>query len=135
MNVIEMSRELGKLIQQDERYTAYHKAREINDNDEALQKLIGEFNMKRVALNTEMSKENKDTDKLAELDGAIKSLYKEIMDNENMKAFNDAKTGMDKMLSQVNTIITMSANGENPNTCSIDASSCSGSCSTCGGCH
>ena len=136
MNAIEMTRELGKLIQQDERYLAYHKAKDLNDKDEALQALIGEFNMKRVELNTEMSKIEKDSDKLSKLDAEIKSLYGNIMANENMAAFNNAKTAMDDLLSQINMVITMSANGEDPETCpSEQPSSCGGSCSTCGGCH
>lgn len=135
MDVIEKTRELGKLIQQDERYAAYVKAKELNDNDEALQKLIGEFNMKRVSLNTEMSKETRDSEKLTSLDTEIKTLYNDIMNNENMKKFNDAKNEMDDMLSQINMVITMSANGEDPETCPTQVSSCGGSCASCGGCH
>lgn len=137
MNAIEMTRELGKLIQQDERYAAYNKAKELNDTDEELQALIGEFNMKRVSLNNEMSKIDKDSEKLSNLDSEIKSLYGNIMANENMNAFNSAKTAMDEFLSQINMVITMSANGEDPATCPIEQpQSCGGSCSSCGGgCH
>ncbi|MEG0614192.1 MAG: YlbF family regulator [Oscillospiraceae bacterium] len=135
MNVIEMTREVGKLIQQDERYKAYNEAKELNDKDEALQKLIGEFNMKRVELNTEMSKEDKNSEKLTALDSEIKKLYGVIMSNENMAKFNDAKNAMDEMLGQINMVITMSANGEDPATCPVEEHSCGGSCSSCGGCH
>ena len=43
MNVIELTRELGKALQQDERYIAYHAAKLANDNDADLQNLIGDF--------------------------------------------------------------------------------------------
>ena len=137
MNVIEMTRELGKLIQQDERQIAYHAAKEKNDNDEALQGMINEFNMQRMKLNQEMSNPEKSSEKITALDNSIKSLYGEIMANENMAAFNNAKLEMDEMLSQVNMVITMSANGEDPATCPVEAPStgCSGSCSSCSGCH
>lgn len=135
MNTIDMARELGKAIQMDERYARYHAAREKNDQDEALQKMIGDFNLKRMDLNAEMQKEERDSEKLTKLDGEIKELYSDIMKNENMNAYNDAKTEMDDLLSQINIIITMSANGEDPMTCSTEQSGCSGSCSTCGGCH
>lgn len=136
MGVIEQARELGKLIQQDERYVEYNKAKDLNDKDEDLQKMIGEFNMLRVQLNTEMSKPEKDKEKLADLDNKIKSLYGNIMANENMMAFNKAKTAMDEMLGQINMVITYSANGEDPATCPTEQEhSCSGSCSSCGGCH
>ena len=136
MTVIEKARELGVLIQQDERYAAYYAAKEANDKDEALQNMINEFNMKRLQLNSEMSKEERDEQKLSELDDAIKSIYGEIMANENMSRYNVAKNAMDALLNQINMIITYSANGEDPMTCPIENTcSCSGSCSTCGGCH
>lgn len=133
MDVIQMARELGKKIQADERYIAYQNAKTANDKDEKLQKLISEFNISRVKLNTEISKDDKDTDMIKELDEEIKNLYGDIMINPNMIAFNEAKNAMDDMLSQINTVITSSANGEDPETCATSA--CTGSCSTCGGCH
>jgi len=133
MDVIQMARELGKKIQADERYIAYQNAKIANDKDEKLQKLISEFNISRVKLNTEISKDDKDTDMIKELDEEIKNLYGDIMINPNMIAFNEAKNAMDDMLSQINTVITSSANGEDPETCATSA--CTGSCATCGGCH
>ena len=88
MDIIAMAREIGKLIQSDKRYEAYQKAREVNDKDEELQKLINDFSMKRIELNTEMSKTDKDGEKLKELDASIKSIYNEIMAKPNMIAFN-----------------------------------------------
>jgi len=135
MDVVAKARELGKLIQEDERYAAYLKAKENNDKDMELQKLISEFEAKRYELNMEMTKENKDADKLKELDGVIKNLYGEIMVNPNMAEFNAAKNAMDGMLTEINNVITASANGEDPETCPSKPTGCSGSCSSCGGCH
>lgn len=56
MDIIQATRDLGKLIQQDERFSAYHQAKLNNDNDEVLQKLIGDFNVNRLELNNEMSR-------------------------------------------------------------------------------
>ena len=135
MDVIEKVRELGALLQSDERYIKYHDAKLKNDNDEDLQNHIKEFNLKRVQLNSEMSKPDKSQEKLSALDSEIKSLYGNIMANENMNAFNNAKNDMDKLLEQINMVITLSANGEDPLTCPTESSSCSGSCSSCSGCH
>lgn len=135
MDVIEKARELGKLIQADERYSAYMNAKEQNDKDPELQKLINEFTAKRYELNMEMSKTDKNADRLKELDGVIKNLYGEIMVNPNMAEFNVAKNAMDGMLNEINNIITASANGEDPETCPSKPTGCSGSCASCGGCH
>ena len=132
--VIEMTRELGKLIQQDARYKAYVAAREKNNNDPELQKMISEFNDLRVELAGEMSKDDKDAEKLTQLDDDIKNLYGSIMGSELMMEFEAAKAEMDSMLSQINTVITQCANGEDPDTCPV-TTGCTGSCESCAGCH
>lgn len=128
-----MARDLGKALQEDERYIAYNVAKQNADEDESLQMLIQDFNMSRVQLNTEMSKDDKDADRLQELDQKIKDTYAAILANENMAAFNDAQDTMNAVMSAINVIITASANGSDPETCPA-TQSCSGSCSTCGGC-
>ncbi|MBQ8623533.1 MAG: YlbF family regulator [Oscillospiraceae bacterium] len=135
MTVIELTRELGKALQQDARYTAYYAAREANDADTELQQLISDFNTGRTQLNQEMSKTEKDPEKIAKINEDVRNLYGKIMGNPNMVAYNSAKADMDDLLNQINTIITLCANGEDPATCEAKAHSCSGSCSTCGGCH
>ena len=51
MDVIATARQLGKAIQQDERYLRLMVAQQMNDSDEELQSLIGKFNLKRIDLN------------------------------------------------------------------------------------
>lgn len=136
MNVIEATRNLGKILQEDERYKKYDAAAKASDTDTTLQNKIGEFNMLRMQLSQEMSKPDKDADKMTSLDTDIKALYDEIMEMPTMKAFNEAKEEIDTLLQSINYIISMAANGEDPITCPEQAPhNCSGSCSTCGGCH
>lgn len=134
MNVIEMTRELGKAIQQDDRYIAYNLAKQVNDNDAELQKLIGDFNITRMNINQEMSSENRDDERIKALDEELKSTYAKIMSNKNMVVFTAAQNALEEMMNEVNQIISMCANGEDPDTCQV-SHGCSGSCSTCGGCH
>lgn len=136
MKVIEAARNLGKILQEDERYKKYDAAAKASDTDTTLQNKIGEFNMLRMQLSQEMSKPDKDADKMTSLDTDIKALYDEIMEMPTMKAFNEAKEEIDTLLQSINYIISMAANGEDPMTCPEQAPhNCSGSCSTCGGCH
>ena len=136
MNVIEAARNLGKILQEDERYKKYDAAAKASDTDTTLQNKIGEFNMLRMQLSQEMSKPDKDSDNMTSLDTDIKALYDEIMEMPTMKAFNEAKEEIDTLLQSINYIISMAANGEDPMTCPEQAPhNCSGSCSTCGGCH
>ena len=56
MDIIELARQLGAAIQKEDAYVAYRAAKEANDADEKLQALIGEFNLQRMSLATELQK-------------------------------------------------------------------------------
>lgn len=133
MDVIELTRQLGAAIQADARYKNYMAAKTANDNDAALQENIGEFNLIRMSLDKELSSDNKSDEKVKELNEKLRSVYSAIMATPAMIVYNEAKIALDELLNDVNAIITMSANGEDPATC--EPSHCTGSCSTCGGCH
>lgn len=135
MTVIEKTRELGKLLQESEEYKTYIDAKRVNDTDTVLQNMIGEFNILRMKLNQEMSKQDKNADEMKRLDGEIKELYGKIMSNRSMAEYTAASEKMEKLVNSINYIISQSVNGEDPMTCPETAPSCSGSCSTCGGCH
>lgn len=134
MDIIEKARELGKLIQQEESYIALQKAQADADADMDLQNLIGDFNMKRMSINNEASKKDKDSDKLALLNSQMREDYSKIMSNKNMIAYNEARDAFDMVANRVLAIVQQSAEGADPETADYSTSSCSGSCSTCGGC-
>ena len=134
MDIIEMTRELGKALQADDRYIAYALAKQANDEDLELQALINGFEKMRYDLNMELTKEDKDTDKIQQLDENIKSNYQKIMNNPRMIVFTAAQKSLESLIENMQQIITMCANGEDPETCQ-PSSGCSGSCATCGGCH
>ena len=136
MDVITLARELGKAIQADPRYKEYVAAKEANDKDEELQKLIGEFNLKRQNVQYEMQKPDseKDSEKLQKLNREMQEAYGDVMKNVNMANFVIVKGALDQLLEEVNMIISMCCDGEDPDTCEI-SHGCSGSCATCGGCH
>ena len=135
MDVIELTRELGKAIQQDDRYIAYMLAKQVNDNDKELNEDVEKFSKLREELNEVMKKDVQasETDHLKELDENIKATYKKIMSNKNMVVFQAAQKNLEELINNVQQIITMCANGEDPETCQ-PSSGCSGSCATCGGC-
>ena len=134
MDVISKVRELGKAIQQDERFIRYAKAKLANDTDVELQNAIGEFNITRMELDREMNSEEKNEDKVKELNEELRRVYGEIMSAPAMVEYNTAKVELDALISEINTVISKSLDGEDPETCDTTAA-CTGSCSTCGGCH
>lgn len=134
-DVIQIARELGAALQEDERYAALMQARKVNDEDEALQNLIGEFNMIMLQAQQEAEKEDKDEAKMKEYNEQYVQAYQKIMENENMRAYQAAQTELEGVVNTINGIIAMSLNGEDPMTCDPDAQNCTHDCSTCGGCH
>lgn len=135
MDTIKIARELGKAIQQDESFLKLVLAQQANDEDAELQKLIGDFNLKRVDLNTEISKDDKDQDKITSLNDELRELYAKVMGNANMNAYNDAKGKVDELVEFVMQILRGSVNGEDPETIEKQAAGCSGGCDSCSGCH
>lgn len=132
--IIEKTRELAKLIQADPAYKNLIEAREKNDNDAELQDLIGKFNLKRIELNQAMSEAERNQDKINAADAELKEIYQKIMTNENMIAYDKATNEMSLIMNKINRIISGAANGEDPDTIDTEAS-CTGSCSSCSGCH
>lgn len=135
MNIIEATRQLGTAIQADERFLRFAKAKLANDNDEALQKGIGDFNVIRMELDRVMSAETQDEDKIRELNEQLRSIYASIMSSSVMAEYNAAKAQLDQMLNEINSIIMQCVEGAQPETCEPETASCSGSCESCGGCH
>lgn len=134
MDIIELSREIGRQLQKDEKYIALGIAKQTSDEDEVLQKLIGDFNLKRLAINNEASKPDRSDEKLQSLNKELREIYSQIMQNENMIAYNNAKNEFDTLVQRVLAIISQSAEGDDPETTDYSPS-CTGSCSTCSGCH
>lgn len=135
MDMIELARQIGREIQQDETYIKMRLAEQTSEADEKLQELITDFNLKRMAINNEASKVDKDEEKLQNLNKEMRHLYAQVMQNENMVNYNKAKKEFDEKLQRVLAIIQNSAEGDDPETTDfIGGMGCSGRCGSCGGC-
>lgn len=135
MTVIELTRELGKAIQADERYLKLMAAKEANDNDSDLNALIGKLNLIQMSYQHE-AEGDADEAKMNEFDKEFREVYGEVMLNENMKNYEAAREEVDDMMNYIMQILSLCVNGEDPETCEPAApdGACTGSCSTCGGC-
>ncbi len=135
MDILEMARELGKKIQEDENYIRLITTQKEVEDDDALQESIAEFNMKRYDLTKEVTKENRDDAKVDELDKLVRSMYDDITNNPKMVAYNEAQADFDDLFEYVTHILQMSASGEDPYAVTKpEQGGCSGDCGSCGGC-
>ena len=133
MDAIQIARQLGKAIQEDQRYINLGLAQQKNEEDASLQEMIEKFNVQREALNGEVKKTDRDAAKIEGMNAELGSLYAEIFENTNMKSYVLARGEMDKLAGLVNQIVAGSIQGKNPE--EIEFQECaSGSCSSCSGC-
>ena len=132
--ILQMAKDLGHAMQAQDSFANMMQAQNAADADGELQALIGEFNLKRMAINEEASKEEPNADKQRELNTEIREIYAKVMENPSMQAYNQAKNEFDQVARAVTTIINMSIQGVDPDTYEENAN-CGGDCSSCSGCH
>lgn len=128
MTTIELARQLGHAIQNEESYKAVTEAGNAIDSDSELTGLIGAFAQKRDSIT-----DNTDQSTLEALDKELESLYQQIMSHPKMQAFEEAKKNFSVLMDRILAIVTKSADGEDPDTEEPDQK-CSGDCCTCGQC-
>jgi len=134
MDIIELTRELGKKLQKEDIYLKYQLAKQAADEDEELQKMINEFGLKREEISEATSKNEseQDPERIQKLNREMRKVYAKIMTNERMIKYNDTKDEFDILMKRITTIIQESSEGEDPET--ADYIPCTGNCSACGGC-
>ena len=135
MTCIEMFKKAAVAMQTDERYIELDAARRANEADEELQNLIGDFNLARMDLNNELSMDERNDERISELNEKINQTYTKVMNHPGMKRYNEAKAAAEQLVNHIDAIINTAMNGGDPMTVQEPSASCTGSCSTCGGCH
>lgn len=126
--IIEKTKELGKLIQDSKQVKEFNLAKIAYDSDEEVQRLIQEFNLHKMTMMSLTQGEEQDQERIKEVEERIKDVYEKIMATDKMQQFQAASKAVQELLNQVNGIISYYVTGEEPTDCTHD-------CSTCGGCH
>ena len=136
MDIIEITRQLGAAIQQDERYLAFHEARRTNEADTDLNDLINKIQLIHMSYQHEAAKDDANEEKLAAYDKEFSEVYQTVMANENMQKYEAARHAVDDMMNEITAILSLCVQGEDPETCQPqEEHHCSGECGSCGGCH
>ena len=82
-----------------------------------------------------MSENERDEAKIAATNEKINRLYQEIMNDEGMLRYNEAKKNAETLINHIDAIINTAMNGGDPMTVQEPTGGCTGSCSSCSGCH
>ena len=128
MDIFELAAELGKALKADERLVKLDEAKKAYEADGELKKFMIESEVQQKALQTEITREERDTMLIDAIQARIDELYKIIMEHPVFIQLNEVQAEVNELMNAVNSTITFHITGEKP--------SCTGSCSTCGGgCH
>lgn len=128
MDILEMAKKLGMAIAESDLMAAVKAAEDKQNNDEEAQRLIGEYNLKRIQLAQKVQKENPSKEEMEAVRQELADEFDKLMKNDVIKEFIEARKALDATLEQVNNIISFYVTGKTSNGCSAD-------CSSCGGCH
>ena len=136
-DIIYEFRLLAKKLQQDDRIVYLEQVKKKMDMDKELQELIQKFNTMQYEYRIEAVKEDgvRDDAKVAKINSELISVYADIMANEFMMEYNECKNEVDRLTQLVQAIMSAAINGGDPMIVEVPEGGCSGSCSSCSGCH
>ena len=128
--IIELAHMLGTEIAASEEIKKLEEAKNRYEQDEEIQKYMGEYEAERRLLGEEFSKESSEIDQkaVADLRARIEELTKIITANPVYQEFSQAQGDVNKLMADVNAEIKFCITGERPSECTHD-------CSKCSGCH
>lgn len=127
--VFEKAKELADLIAySDEKKNAQEASRLLMEDEEA-SKLISEYNEKREAKLAEYKDKEPTKEDVKSINEYLQGEFNKIMDNSVIHEYVKASRVFEMMLTQMDNIIKQGISADDGH------SGCSGSCSTCSGCH
>lgn len=127
VEIIEKTKELGKLLAESEQVKALAAARLAYEQNAEIQDLNGQFNIHKMSIAALSKQDNPDEERIAGHEDKLRDIYDKIMSSEVMTDYQMKTQTVEQLIAQINNILNFYISGENPQ-------SCTGSCATCGGC-
>lgn len=127
MDYVEAASALGEAIKNSEEFTAWQSAELAMMQNDKAQELMNDFKDLQMKL-VHGSRDDMDKDELEKIRNVLMDKQKELNEYPITKNYFDAKKGFESMMRTVNDIIQHFLTADN-------GGGCTGSCSTCSGCH
>lgn len=128
--VLNQAEQLAEAILESEEYIAMRLAEQAAMKDEKATQLIAAYTEKRQKVEGLLANANMDHGALAEAGAELENVEHALDENEVIAHMRHTNEAFAVMMKKVNSIIKYVVTGEND-----EEEGCSGSCSTCGGCH
>ena len=133
LEIFEKSRELGELLVASDEYKKVQQAEEAFNSDEFAQAKVAEFNELQQNVQNMMQTPDPDQAAIAAEADRLRNMQAELIEMPSVKAMNDAQTEFSNLLGQVNQVLRFIITGQTEEPESEGG--CTGSCSSCSGCH
>ena len=127
VEIIEKTKELGKLLSESDQVKALAAARLAYEQNAEIQDLNGQFNIHKMSIAALSKQDNPDEERIAGHEDKLRDIYDKIMSSEVMTDYHTKTQTVEQLIAQINNILNFYISGENPQ-------GCTGSCATCGGC-
>ena len=128
MTIFELAAQLGKALKEDEKLVRLANAKKAYEEDGGLQKMMVEYEVQQKALQVELTRDERDTLLIDNVQRRINELYTAIMAHPVFLELNEAQSDVNELMNAVNNTITFEITGEMPS-CTHDCSTCGGGCS------
>ena len=127
--ILKKAHELGELLAKSEELLTYQEMEAAFASDETAQKAVATYEEKSRALSEEMRAGSMTPEKLNEFRQRMNDIMAELTENATARAYLEAQSAFNKVISGVNEIVSYHIRGEE------EAGGCGGNCSGCSGCH
>ena len=128
--IIEKAQELGTMIAQSEEKQRADAAAAAMNNDAEATELLRKYNQNRQTATEKLRGKNPSKEELAEFKSYVQAEFDKIAENKLIAEYIEASKVFDSLVQQVNAVLSYFITGQENG-----SGGCSGSCSTCGGCH
>lgn len=123
------ARELAQMMLETDEGKALNDARYIFEGDNMAQKLMSDYSLYRQNVHNRMANGDLTEEELDKENDILAEKIKELQSNEIIKQYFVAEQNFNNVINHVMNVFNATIAGEE------NFGGCSGSCSTCGGCH
>lgn len=129
--VLNQAEMLAEAILESEEYINMRLSEQAAMRDTEATGLIAAYTEKRTAVENILADANMNPGDLAKAGGELEEVERAIDSNEVLNKMRDSREAFNDMMRKVNSIIKFVVTGERDD----EEEGCSGSCSSCSGCH
>ena len=129
MDVLEKARELGEMLADSEEYKRMKAAEVAKNADETALSMLADYNRKANEFAAKIRTSEPTKEELEEYRDSLGKAFAELDANAVVHEFLESSKAFDDMMKNINSIIAFYVVPEK------QGGSCSGDCSSCGGCN